>query len=280
MHKLGFHASISGGIHKSIERASKLNVDAFQIFLGSPRSWKHKDPESDHIKQFKENFNNSKIDKIVCHLSYLPNPSSSDETIINQTKNAITQQLNNSDKLSVSYLVMHIGSHKGKGIDEGIKSVISMLDFAIAKNNNVKMLLETSAGSKNSVGSKFVEIGRIIDNVSDPAKIGVCFDTCHVFAANYDIRDVEKVENTLREFDDFIGLDKLNVLHLNDSKGPIGSAKDRHEHIGLGYIGLNGFDALLNYKKLNSLPSIIETPINEIRGNRENLDILNGFNKI
>ena len=138
----------------------------------------------------------------------------------------------------------------------------------------MKILLETSAGSKNSVGSKFEEIGKIIENVTDPAKIGVCFDTCHVFAAGYDIRDEEGLYNTLNDFNDFIGLEKLNVLHLNDSKGPLGSGKDRHEHIGLGNIGVNGFAALLNHKKLNNLPSIIETPINEIRGNRENLDIL------
>lgn len=274
MHKLGFHASISGGIHRSVDRASQLEVDAFQIFLGSPRSWKHNDPETEYIKQFKENLKRSNIDKIVCHLSYLPNPSSSDDLIINQTKNAFTQQLDNSDKLDIDYLVIHIGSHKGRGVDEGVKRVVSMLDFAISRNNNVKMLLETSAGSKNSVGSKFNEIGKIIDNASDPSKIGVCLDTCHVFAAGYDIRDEDKVDNTLSEFNDFIGLDKLSVLHLNDSKGPLSSAKDRHEHIGLGKIGLNGFDALLNHRKLKNLPAIIETPVNEIRGNRENLDIL------
>ena len=274
MHKLGFHASIAGGVHRSVDRAVQLDVNSFQIFLGSPRSWKHNDPDSDYIKQFREKLKISSIDKVVCHLSYLPNPSSSDNIIINQTKNAFTQQLNNSDKLDINYLVIHIGSHKGRGVDEGINRVVSMLDFAISKNNNVKMLLETSAGSKNSVGSKFNEIGRIIDNVSDPSKIGVCFDTCHVFAAGYDIRDEDNVENTLSEFNDFIGLEKLNVLHLNDSKGPIGSAKDRHEHIGLGKIGLNGFGALLNFNKLNNLPAIIETPVNEIRGNGENLDIL------
>ena len=155
MHKLGFHASISGGIDRSVDRADQLEVDAFQIFLGSPRSWKHNDPKTEIVKQFKENLKMSSIDKVVCHLSYLPNPSSSDEVIINQTKNAFKQQLDNSDKLGIDYLVIHIGSHKGRGVDEGINRVVSMLDYAISKNNKVKMLLETSAGSKNSVGSKF-----------------------------------------------------------------------------------------------------------------------------
>ncbi len=274
MHKLGFHASITGGIHKSVDRANQLSVDAFQIFLGSPRSWEHKDPEADFINKFRENMKTSSIDNVVCHLSYLPNPSSSDDLIISQTKNALTQQMDNSDKLDIDYLVIHIGSHRGKGVDKGINNVVSMMDFAISKSSKVKLLLETSAGSKNSVGSKFDEIGRIIDNVSDPSKIGVCFDTCHVFAAGYDLRNEEEVHKTLSVFDDYVGLDKLKVLHLNDSKGPLGSARDRHEHIGLGHIGEDGFAALLKYKRLNNLPAIIETPVNEIRGNRENLDLL------
>ena len=276
---IGFHASIAGSIEKSIDRARQLEVDSFQIFLGSPRIWAYSDLLQKNIDLFKKKRVESRFDQIVAHLSYLANPSSSDKLIREKSLKAMIEEINRADLLGIDHLVFHIGSHKGAGLEIGIQNVINTIDHLITLEPKVNLLLETSAGTRNSVGSEFEEIGRIIEGVSDRQKIAVCLDTCHIFAAGYDIRSIETVEKTLKEFDHHIGLDKIKVIHANDSKTEINSGKDRHEHIGLGNIGIQGFESLLNHNIFKNTPVIIETPNDEIRDDRENLDILRNLIK-
>ena len=179
------------------------------------------------------------------------------------------------DLLGVTFLVIHIGSHKGIGLQKSVKLVAESVNQGLDKSSNVKILLETSAGYKNSVGSKFEELAIIIDEVNIKSRVSICFDTCHVFAAGYDLRTETSVNNVLTKFTDIIGLNKLELIHLNDSKGLLGGGLDRHEHIGKGNIGLSGFKAFLLDKRIKNKPIILETPNTDNYGDRDNFDIVN-----
>jgi deoxyribonuclease IV len=186
-------------------------------------------------------------------------------------------------ELGVPYLVIHLGSHLGKGVDNGIQQIVSACDSIVdnlikrsqTKRSNgttkVQILLENMAGQNNSVGSRFEEVRTILDKLNDSRGFGVCLDTCHTFAAGFDLRNKADVEKTLDKFDSVIGLKQLKVLHLNDSKNELNSKTDRHEHIGLGRIGNAGFAALLKNKHLRTLPMIMETPVDEERNDSDNL---------
>ena len=180
--------------------------------------------------------------------------------------------------LDISYLILHLGSHLGSGVNNGIIQIINACHFAIDNFNSsyrrhlpLNILLENSAGHKNSIGNKFEEISSLIEKLGNK-KFGVCFDTCHAFASGYDLRTSEKVIETIKNFNDTISITNLQVLHLNDSKGKINENKDRHEHIGLGSIGKEGFKEILNNKYFHeNIPIIMETPFDKIRGDKENM---------
>ena len=279
MHKIGFHVSMSGSISNSIKNAENIGCTAFQIFTRNPRSWKAKSLEVLDIEKYKRRINESYIDKkdVVVHMPYLPNLAAPHNDFYFKSREVLAEEIVRCFILDISYLVLHLGSHLGSGVNNGIMQIVSACHFAIDNFNSyyrrhlpLYILLENSAGHKNSIGNKFQEISILIEKLSNK-KFGVCFDTCHAFASGYDLRTSEKVIETIKNFNDTIRISNLKVLHLNDSKGKINENKDRHEHIGLGSIGKEGFKEILNNKYFESIPIIMETPVDKIRGDKENM---------
>ncbi|MEN2974028.1 MAG: deoxyribonuclease IV [Candidatus Caldarchaeales archaeon] len=264
---LGAHVSISGTIDKAVERAHELKCTTFQIFTRNPRGWKAKKLQDEEIEEFKRKMKEYNYSMAVSHMPYLPNISSPLQQTYKKSLSSLIEELERTGELGLKYLVVHIGSHLGKGLDSGIRKAAESVNIALGKvDNDVMVLLENMAGQKNSVGSRFEDIKRILNLIEYPDRVGVCIDTCHAYAAGYDLRTREAIENTLRDFDEIIGLELLKVLHINDSKGDLGSHLDRHEHIGLGKIGEQGFRELFHNKHIRELPLILETPVDS-RGN-------------
>ena len=308
---MGFHVSISGGLSNSVDNALKIGCNAFQIFSRSPRGWAAKPLLEKDIKNFRTKLNGSKIDAeyVFVHMPYLPNLSSPSSRLHKKSTDTLIEELRRSSILGIPYVILHLGSHGGKGNDNGIDQLVKACNIAfknyyrsssssvttVAKNNeekgkggsikqgrSVSIILENSAGEKNSIGSKFEELGLILDklrssslsSVNKGSSLGICFDTCHAFAAGYDLRTENAVNETLDNFNREVGLKYLKVIHLNDSNDKLNSNRDRHEHIGLGKIGKEGFRALLHHKSVKKLPIIMETPIDSKRDNSDNLKVV------
>ena len=271
--KLGVHVSIAGSIDLSIDRARSLGLDTFQIFTRNPRGWKFSDLKESNIVNFKNKILSENISTVVCHMPYLPNLSSPKEDVHNMSINALSSELERCNTLGIEYVVTHIGSHLGTGLEKGLDRVVKACNTALSNSsNNTMIILENTAGTKNNVGSKFDELKYIFDNVNDKSRIGFCFDTCHAFAAGYDLSTSKSVIDTLKKFDQIIGLKYLKVVHLNDSKGELGNGLDRHQHIGRGFIGENGFRELLKNSTIKQLPLILETPIDETFDDEYNIN--------
>lgn len=270
--KLGVHVSISGSIDLSIDRARSLNLHTFQIFTRNPRGWKFSNLKEIDIDNFKRKVLLENILSVVCHMPYLPNLSSPRDDVYSISIKTLSSELDRCNQLGIDYVVTHIGSHLGSGLDAGLKRVINACNTALSNSsNNSMIILENTSGTKNNVGSKFEELKYIFDNINDKSRIGFCFDTCHAFAAGYDLSSNESVISTFNEFDRIIGLKYLKIIHLNDSKGELGSGLDRHQHIGKGNIGNIGFRQLLKNNIIKKLPLILETPIDENYGDKENI---------
>jgi len=280
--RIGFHVSIAGAVSKSVDNALKIGCSAFQIFTRNPRGWATKPINKEDVKLFKSKLSDSKIQQnsVAVHMPYLPNLSAPDGETYRKSLNILTEEVYRCSILDIPYLVVHFGSHLGKGAESGINQMIKACNYAFDNYRSlyqritpVMILLENSAGQKNSIGSKFEEIRLILDGL-DHKQIGVCLDTCHAFSRGYDLRTEIQVDKIVDHFDKTIGLKELKLVHLNDSKGDIDSRLDRHEHIGLGKIGTAGIAALLRHNKIKNLPIIMETPINNVRGDPENLKVV------
>lgn len=277
--KVGFHVSIAGGISNSVDNANKLGCTAFQIFSRNPRGWAAKALDATDVKLFKDRLSQSEIaqNSVVVHMPYLPNLSGPPGEFYEKSTRTLTEEVQRCMALGIPNLVIHLGSHLGKGSAQGISQLTSAIDGALASaektgmQNRVIVLLENNAGQKNAVGANFEELRTILDKIADRRHVGVCLDTCHLFASGYDIRTSDGVNSTLEKFDKIVGLRELHVIHLNDSKGELNSNLDRHQHIGLGQIGLKGVSAILNHKATRHLPFIMETPIDDERGDKENM---------
>jgi len=271
--KLGVHVSIAGSIDLSIDRARSLDLNTFQIFTRNPRGWKFSDLKESNIVNFKNKILSENISTVVCHMPYLPNLSSPKEDVYNMSINTLSSELERCNTLGIEYVVTHIGSHLGTGLEKGLDRVVKACNTALSNSsNNTMIVLENTAGTKNNVGSKFDELKYIFDNVNDKSRIGFCFDTCHAFAAGYDLSTSKSVIDTLNKFDQIIGLKYLKVIHLNDSKGELGNGLDRHQHIGRGFIGESGFRELLKNLTIKQLPLILETPIDETFDDEYNIN--------
>ena len=272
MVKVGVHVSIAGSIAASVERAMDAGCDTFQIFSRTPRGWKFKDLPPDEVESFRGNLGASGISPAVDHMPYLPNLASPKEEIYGQSVATLTAELQRCDQLGIPYLVTHLGHHMGEGMDAGYRQVTGAVNRALGEAPGaVMLLLETTAGEKNSVGGTFEDIRRILDGIDERKRVGVCFDTCHAFAAGYDLRTQESLGETMDHFKDVIGFPLLKVVHLNDARGELGGRLDRHEHIGMGSIGEEGFRTILHHPVLRKLPLICETPVDDRRDDRGNL---------
>lgn len=273
LRRIGAHVSIAGSIDKAVGRAVERECTTFQIFTRSPRGWKFKAIPEENASLFIDKYKKAKITPVVDHMPYLPNLASSKSDNYSKSLDTLISELQRCEQLKIPYLVTHLGSHLGDGYEIGLKNILKAIDHALSQvDNKVMLLLENTAGTKNSMGSTFEEIQAIIEGVAHhQERVGVCFDTAHGFAAGYDLRTEEAVQDTIIKLDEIIGLKMLKVIHANDSKGDLASHIDRHEHIGLGYIGEAGFKALLQHKSLRELPFIMETPIDDRRDDIGNI---------
>jgi len=270
--KLGLHLSIIGSVDLVVDRAVARECNTLQMFSRNPRGWLSRELGVEEITNFRKKLFESKIDPVFIHTPYLLNLASPKEDIYRRSVEALKGELARAADLDVQYVVTHLGSHLGFGKKFGYNRVIDAANTSLAEvKNNVVILLENTAGTKNSVGSSFEDISYIIARIKDVGRVGVCFDTCHAFATGYDLVSRGAVENTLARFDETIGLEKLKLVHLNDSKGGLGAGIDRHEHIGMGKIGEAGFRNILK-SDLGKRPLILETPIDRRRNDLENLE--------
>ncbi len=271
MVKVGVHVSIAGSLDLAVDRAKDAGCDVFQIFSRNPRGWAYPPLPVEVVREFRAKVKTTGIIP-VSHMPYLPNLASPKEDIFEKSVASLTAELDRCGQLGIPYLVTHLGHHLGDGMAGGRTRVIRAVSTALASSAaDVMLLLENTAGEKNSVGSSFEHIRAIIDGLPEARRIGVCFDTCHAFAAGYELRTEEGLEETLAQFDEQIGLRNLRAIHLNDSKGDRGSGLDRHEHIGMGFIGEDGFRRILHHRAVSSLPLICETPVDERRDDRGNI---------
>lgn len=259
---LGAHVSIAGGVDKAVERAAKIGCTTFQIFTKNSNQWKAA-PLSDKVVQnYKRLLKLTKIKPVIAHDSYLINLCAKDRLILKKSRETFIDELVRCEILEINYLNFHPGSHMGIGEEDGIKLVAESINLAHEKTKGfkVKSMIETTAGQGTSIGYRFEQIRKIIDLVEDKRRLAVCVDTCHIFAAGYDIRSEKSYLKTIEEFDSIIGLKYLKAFHLNDSKKGLGERVDRHEHIGKGKIGLNGFRFIMNDKRFSNIPKVLETP--------------------
>jgi len=275
---LGAHMSIAGGLHKSIDRIKKVGGNALQIFTRNQRQWNAKPLSEQEITQFLEKRDQAHIKYVASHASYLVNLAATKQEILHKSINAMTDELNRCQKLGIDWIVIHPGSHGGRGSQQGLEQITQAIDKIIelaGPSNNRTILLETTAGQGSSLGAKFEELSFILNHSQNPDRLGICVDTCHIFAAGYDISTKKEYENTFKEFDKIIGIEHIKMFHLNDSKKGLGSRVDRHEHIGKGEIGLKAFECLINDSRFQHIPMVLETPKSkELIEDIENLNTL------
>ena len=276
--QVGCHVSASGSIDKAVDNAVERNCTAFQIFTRSPRSWHAKELTKEVIDAFKSKLKDSKIDRfaICAHMPYLPNLATPKDDAFEKSVNTLVSEVERCAQLGIPYLVTHLGSHLGTGEEAGIKRLVDGLTKAGQTKNDVMILLENTAGQKNSVGSDFQQLGEIFKQLKPGKKFGVCLDTCHAFVAGYDLRTKEKVKETFKEFDKHVGIENLKILHLNDARGELGCNLDRHYHLGLGGIGGEGITSVVKFANKKKIPIILETPIDDDRDDFENVKIAKG----
>ncbi|MDP6857980.1 MAG: deoxyribonuclease IV [Candidatus Nitrosopelagicus sp.] len=271
--QIGLHVSIAGSIDMAVDNAIERECNAFQIFTRNPRSWFAKDLQPQEAKKFQEKLKASKIDRmaICAHMPYLPNLSSPEDDGYQKSIKSMIKEVERCDKLGIPYLVTHLGSHKGSGEENGMKRLTDALNKVAETSDGVVILLENTAGQKNSVGSDFKQLAQIFSKCKPPKKFGICLDTCHAFVAGYDLRTKNAVKKAMKEFDDTVGIKHLKILHLNDSKGELNSNRDRHDHIGIGEIGKEGLGEIIKIMNKHEIPIVLETPIDDIRDDFENI---------
>ena len=277
--QIGCHVSASGSVDKAVDNAVERNCSAFQIFTRSPRSWHAKELTKEVIDAFKSKLKDSKIDRfaICAHMPYLPNLATPKDDAFEKSVNTLVKEVERCAQLGIPYLVTHLGSHLGTGEEAGIKKLVDGLTKAGQTKNDVMILLENTAGQKNSVGSDFKQLGEIFKQLKPGKKFGVCLDTCHAFVAGYDLRTADKVKETFKEFNKHVGIENLKILHLNDARGEIGCNLDRHYHLGLGGIGEEGITSVVKFANKKKIPIILETPIDDDRDDFENVKIAKGY---
>jgi deoxyribonuclease-4 len=279
---LGAHTSISGGVSTVVDLAEKLGFTAMQIFTKNNNRWYAKDLSDKEIENFRSRLEGSNIKFVVAHDSYLINLCAKELELLKKSRDSFLDELKRCELLGIPHLNFHPGAHLGLGEDEGIKLMAESLNIAHSKTPGFKVtsMIEATAGQGSSVGYKFEHLQKIIDLVDDKTRMTICIDTAHIFAAGYDIKNAVKYKQVINEIDNIIGLERLKCIHMNDSKKPLGSKVDRHEHIGKGFIGLEGFTHIMNDQKIKHIPKILETPKGkEQLEDLENLKILKSLIK-
>lgn len=277
---LGAHVSSAGILTNAVKSGVSLGCESLQVFTSNPRGWNFKVRSEEEVKLFTREFTKSGIKEIYGHAIYLSNLASQNNFIYTNSINSLVSGLVLAEKAGFSGVVTHIGAHGGAGYQIGLKRVVNALDQASGiTEDKTKIILETDSGAGTHLGGKFEEIAEII-KLTKAKNIRVCLDTCHIFVAGYDISTPTSFDKVLNDFDKIIGLKNLSVMHLNDSKGQLGSHLDRHEEIGKGYIGQETFEHIVNHPALKNLTGIVETPDNKgIEAERTSLKLLKEMRK-
>jgi len=276
--KLGVHTSIAGGLYKAVLRGQKLGCQVIQLFSKSPNQWKDPPLVAEQIDLFRKTVINTGVEPAMIHNSYLINIGSPSTTQARRSVNAFLSELKRAESLGIPYVVAHPGAHMESGEKKGLDNIVRRINelFRRTRGYDVMVLLETTSGQGSILGWCFEHFRSILDGVREPERLGICLDTCHIFSAGYDIRKPAAYQATIDLFDHIIGLDRLRAIHLNDSKGPLGNRKDRHEHIGKGMIGREGFRNLMQDPRFRDIPMVLETPKGKgMAADRRNLKVLN-----
>jgi deoxyribonuclease-4 len=273
--RFGFHISIAGGFSKIVERANVRGCETIQFFSRNPRGWKYSPLNEKEVGVFRTSIQSSTLFPIFLHMPYLPNIASLRSKFYKRSIHSIATDLQRAKRLGAHYLILHIGHRMESLEDEALEAVSQGINQAFGKvKNSIMLLMENTAGQGTEIGYTFDQIKKILRGVDDPQRMGVCLDTAHTFEAGYDISNKDGLERTLEKFDKTVGVKKLQLLHLNDSKTPLGSRKDRHWHIGAGMIGLEGFKNLVNHPLLRHLPGIMETPRKDTIEDLKNMEVI------
>ncbi len=273
---LGAHMSIAGGVALAPERGEADACEAIQIFSRNPRMLRNTKPlAAEEVVAFRENVAAHHIARVVIHANYLINLASPKKSMLKVSREAFVDELNRAQALGVRDVIFHPGAHMGKGEAAGLRAIAGSLDWCLAHADapDVFAVLENTAGAGSVLGYAFEQIGEVVNASANPDRLGLCIDTCHTFAAGYDFRSREGYDALLRTVDAAVGLGRLRAFHLNDSKGELGSHQDRHENIGKGTIGLEGFRHLVNDARFAALPACLEYPGDDA-GYRRNLRTL------
>lgn len=277
---LGAHQSIAGGIHRAVERAESIGATALQVFTKNSNRWQGPPVTDEDASSYKTALSKSRIVAVASHDSYLINLCAVDPDVLRKSREALVDEVRRCEKLGIPLLNFHPGAHMGAGEKSGIELIVESLNMVHRETaaSSVLSVVETTAGQGSVLGYTFEQIAAIVEGVENPERMGVCIDTCHIFAAGYDIRKKKAYQSTMGAFDDVVGLDRLVMMHLNDAKNPLGSRRDRHDHIGKGEIGVGGFRHIMNDERLSGVPKILETPKgDDLAEDRMNMKVLKGL---
>lgn len=294
---LGAHESVAGGLHLAFDRLHQVGGEALQIFTRNQRQWNPQPLTAEEISLFQAAWRQSgslPVGRsssipgasdtraslpVASHASYLINLASAKQELSDKSVSAFADEIHRCGQLTIPFVVIHPGSHGGDGVEPGLARFVAALDLALDESDaGVTVLLETTAGQGTGLGSRFEELAFILDHSRHPQRLGICVDTCHIFAAGHDIRSVSAYTRTMEEFDRLVGIERIKFFHLNDSKQKLASRVDRHEHIGQGEIGLTGFANLLNDPRFADHPMTLETPkCADLHEDRDNLLLLRGL---
>lgn len=267
--------SIAGGYYKAVEQAARCTCDCVQLFTKNNNQWRAKELTAAEATAFRDKLAELKIDHPIAHDSYLINLAAPDDALWKRSIDAFVVELQRAEQLGLAYVVMHPGSHTTSSAEAGLRRVVAAFDEVHRQTRKLKVrtLVETTAGQGTNLGWKFEHLATILGGVDDPERLGICIDTCHIFAAGYPLADRKDYLATMRMFDKVVGLDRVHAFHLNDSKKPLGSRVDRHEHIGRGQLGLEPFRHLMNDRRFRNVPMYLETPKEQENG--EEMDVVN-----
>ena len=260
--RFGAHMPTAGGLHNAIYAARDVGANIAQVFTKSPQQWRAREITDEQVEQFLEAQKETGIPCVSSHDTYLINPCSADAELLQKSRDALVDEVRRSTRLRIPFVVMHLGTPGPCEPGEGVGRLIDTIKYVLdnTETDGSVLLLETMAGQGKCIGAEFEDLGRVIQEVGGGERLGVCLDTCHIFAAGYDLRTLEAYEKTMADWDAIIGLDRVRLVHANDSKKELGSRVDRHEAIGQGCIGPEGFRLLLQDSRLSRVPVVLETP--------------------
>ncbi|MFZ0831067.1 MAG: deoxyribonuclease IV [Thermoplasmata archaeon] len=262
---LGAHIGIADGLAEAVVTGRGIGCEAIQIFSKSPQMWGSAPIDPANAQAFREAVVREGLHSCAVHQSYLPNLASPKKALLGRSRKTFVDELRRAEQLGVPALIFHPGAHIGEGVDAGLRRIVESIDWAVGETPDItcRALLENAAGQGSTLGSTFEELAWVLDHVSDRARVGVTIDTCHLFASGVDFRTEEQYADVIKHLDATVGLADVRAFHLNDSKGPLGCKLDRHENIGKGLLGLEGFRHFLNDSQWASTPGYLETPIGD-----------------